>query len=305
MSGDFYFMKDKFYSDFPNCGLMPNKESTSQNTGNRPCFFAFQDKENKQIFWFVPISSKSDEKYKRIYDKNIEKYGRCDFLDFGIVLGTRATFLIQNIFPVTKDYIDSRYVVDGVVVKTDNVTTHRVIQKANDVLEKSKRGIKLAFTDIDKIYSSLLEQIAEKEKMGSSAKTENIERIPKKLSEQEQRDEHKAEMPTLTSSDNSILKRISDSAKGAMFDSYFSGRSTIDKNQANHFVLRTLAFFSNFDKGAMERIFKNSKLYDGDNNKLNKSIGEVIAGFFSGSGSGSGAGSGVGKGRGNGGDNYR
>ena len=141
--------------------------------------------------------------------------------------------------------------------------------------------------------------------MGSSAKTENIERIPKKLSEQEQRDEHKAEMPTLTSSDNSILKRISDSAKGAMFDSYFSGRSTIDKNQANHFVLRTLAFFSNFDKGAMERIFKNSKLYDGDNNKLNKSIGEVIAGFFSGSGSGSGAGSGVGKGRGNGGDNYR
>lgn len=122
---------------------------------------------------------------------------------------------------------------------------------------------------------------------------------------QEQQEEHKIEMPTLTSSDNSLVKRISDSAKGKQFNDYISGRSIIDKNQASNFVLRTLAFFSNFDRGAMERIFKNTKLYDGDDKKLNKTIGEVIAGFFSGSGSGGGAGSGAAKGRGNGGDNYR
>lgn len=158
MPGDFYFMKDKFYSDFSNCGLMPNKDNINPNTGNRPCFFSFQDKNEANIFWLVPISSKS-EKYQSIYDKNVAKYGRCDFIDFGNVLGTRAAFLIQNMFPTTKEYIDSRYVVNGVVVKTDNITTARIIHKAEDVLEKSKKGIKLTFTDIKQIYSMLLKQI--------------------------------------------------------------------------------------------------------------------------------------------------
>ncbi len=158
MPGDFYFMKDKFYSDFSNCGLMPNKDNINPNTGNRPCFFSFQDKNEANIFWLVPISSKS-EKYQSIYDKNVAKYGRCDFIDFGNVLGTRAAFLIQNMFPTTKEYIDSRYVVNGVVVKTDNITTARIIHKAEDVLEKSKKGIKLTFTDIKQIYSTLLKQI--------------------------------------------------------------------------------------------------------------------------------------------------
>ena len=151
MPGDFYFMKDKFYSDFSNCGLMPNKDNINPNTGNRPCFFSFQDKNEANIFWLVPISSKS-EKYQSIYDKNVAKYGRCDFIDFGNVLGTRAAFLIQNMFPTTKEYIDSRYVVNGVVVKTDNITTARIIHKAEDVLEKSKKGIKLNFKDIKQIY---------------------------------------------------------------------------------------------------------------------------------------------------------
>ena len=172
MPGDFYFMKDKFYSDFANCGLMPNKENTNQNTGNRPCFFAFKDKNEKNIYWLIPISSKF-EKYKNIYDKNVERYGRCDFIDFGTVLGTNAAFLIQNMFPTTKDYIDSRYVVNGVVVKTDNVTTDRIIHKAEDVLEKSKRGIKLTFTDIKKIYETLVRQNQDK-KNTTQKKTEKI-----------------------------------------------------------------------------------------------------------------------------------
>lgn len=170
MPGDFYFMKDKFYSDFSNCGLMPNKENVNQNTGNRPCFFSFQDKNNKNIYWLVPISSKS-EKYQSIYDKNVAKYGRCDFIDFGTVLGTRAAFLIQNMFPTTKDYIDSRYVVNGVIVKTDNVTTARIIHKSEEVLEKSKKGIKLTFTNINKIYSTLLKQMEGVKRQESSNST--------------------------------------------------------------------------------------------------------------------------------------
>lgn len=118
---------------------MPNKENVNQNSGDRPCFFSFQDKTEKEIFWFVPISSKA-EKYRNIYNKNMAKYGRCDFIHFGVVLGTNAAFLIQNMFPTTKEYIDGHYIINGVSVRTDNVTTASVIRKAESVLEKSKKA---------------------------------------------------------------------------------------------------------------------------------------------------------------------
>lgn len=42
---------------------MQNKE----NGNKRPCYFCFNDSENKEIIWFVPISSKID-KYKTIFE---------------------------------------------------------------------------------------------------------------------------------------------------------------------------------------------------------------------------------------------
>ncbi len=42
---------------------MQNKE----NGNKRPCYFCFNDSENEEIIWFVPISSKID-KYKTIFE---------------------------------------------------------------------------------------------------------------------------------------------------------------------------------------------------------------------------------------------
>lgn len=176
MPGDFYFMKDKFYSDFIDCGLMPNKEKINQNTGNRPCFFSFRDKNKKSIFWLVPISSKA-EKYQNIYDKNVAKYGRCDFIDFGNVLGTRAAFLIQNMFPTTKDYIDSRCVDNGAAVRTDDVTAARVIHKAKNVFKKNNNGVKLIFTNINKIYATLKNQLANNNQTNSSTSAQKTKKL--------------------------------------------------------------------------------------------------------------------------------
>ena len=61
--GKFYFIKDKFFDIFKDYKLMENKEG-----GNKiPCYFCFRDRKNKEIIWFVPISTKYD-KYKKIYD---------------------------------------------------------------------------------------------------------------------------------------------------------------------------------------------------------------------------------------------
>lgn len=62
-NGKFYFIKDEFFDIFKGYKLMVNKE----NGNKRPCYFCFNDLENKEIIWFVPISSKV-EKYKSIYE---------------------------------------------------------------------------------------------------------------------------------------------------------------------------------------------------------------------------------------------
>ena len=61
--GKFYFIKDEFFDVFKDYGLMLNKE----NGKKRPCYFCFRDKYNKEIIWFVPISTKYD-KYQKIYE---------------------------------------------------------------------------------------------------------------------------------------------------------------------------------------------------------------------------------------------
>lgn len=86
--GKFYFINDEFFNIFKDYGLMVNKE----NGNKRPCYFCFKDRQNKEIVWFVPISTKYD-KYKRIYDTKKLKSGKKPVYNFvfGNVLGKEAT----------------------------------------------------------------------------------------------------------------------------------------------------------------------------------------------------------------------
>ena len=103
-NGKFYFIKDTFFEIFKGYKLMENKE----NGNKRPCYFCFTDPENSKIIWFVPISSKVD-KYKTIYESKKKKQKKVYNFVFGKVLGKEKAFLIQNIFPTTELYIESKY----------------------------------------------------------------------------------------------------------------------------------------------------------------------------------------------------
>lgn len=131
--GKFYFIKDEFFDVFKDYGLMVNKE----NGNKRPCYFCFKDRKNKEIIWFVPISTKY-EKYKELYETKKNKSGKRPVYNFvfGNVLGKKAVFLIQNIFPTT--------VRDNVII-----TSLRVVELA-------ERGINIPFYDIVKMKNLLL-----------------------------------------------------------------------------------------------------------------------------------------------------
>ena len=157
-AGRFYFLKDQYFVDFPDPYLMQNHESIGGILHDRPCFFAFADSASG-LFWMIPFSSKTD-KYRKIYQSKVQRSGRCDTIAFGKVLGYEKAFLIQNMAPVSQEYIQNEYIDphSSKPVQVDGVFERELIQKAKKVLALQRRGARLIFPDVFKIERSLLGQ---------------------------------------------------------------------------------------------------------------------------------------------------
>ncbi len=159
--GNLYFIKDSFYERFKNCGLLENKEIINGKPHGRPCCYLFKfDKNDSYIYWMIPISSKVN-KYKLQYDHSIQKYGMCDNISFGYVLGEKRAFLPQNLFPVTKEYIDNIYIdknTNEPIMLSRNLLSE-LNRKARKKIRYNQQGKILGMTDIMKIYNELLNDI--------------------------------------------------------------------------------------------------------------------------------------------------
>lgn len=157
--GYFYFIKDDYFDIIQDQELMKNKESGVK----RPCFYCFKDSKIENLFWFIPISSKV-EKYRKIYNKKIErqikdkKKPNIDTIVFGTVNNEERVFLIQNMFPITKKFIQDTYIRNNKPVRISYELQNKIEEKANKVFELVRRGYKgLVFPDIMKIKRILLE----------------------------------------------------------------------------------------------------------------------------------------------------
>lgn len=158
--GKLYFVKDEFYDRFKGYGLLENKEIINGKPHGRPCCYLFKftnEKSNREIYWMIPISSKVN-KYKKEYRHSIEKYKMCDNISFGYVLGEEKAFLPQNLFPVTKKYIDSTYIDyhtgDPIEIPKDLMS--ELNRKARKKIRYNQQRKKLGMSDIVKIYDELV-----------------------------------------------------------------------------------------------------------------------------------------------------
>lgn len=101
------------------------------------------------------------DKYKLQYQKSIDKYGICDNISFGYVLGEKCAFLPQNLFPITEKYINNIYI--------DKNTSQPITISPNLMAELNKKTRKkirynqsgkiLGMTNIVKIYNELMDDI--------------------------------------------------------------------------------------------------------------------------------------------------
>lgn len=156
-TGFFYFVKDCFFSFVKDEELMKNKE----NGNKRPCYYCFESKCNAEIMWFIPVSTRID-KYIKVYKNKMMKQIKMkrkisvDTIVFGYVANTYNAFLIQNMFPVTKEFIEKQYVKNHVKIRISYELQIEIREKVVKVLKLYKHGMRnIVFPDINSILKKL------------------------------------------------------------------------------------------------------------------------------------------------------
>lgn len=153
-----YTIKDKYFEDYPDPYLKNNKGE------NRPCYFAFE-RDNEKILWMIPLSSKID-KFERLIQKKEEQGKPCDVVHICKIGSRKQAFVIQDMFPITKDYIQDEFTLNGVPYKlADERDIKTVEKKASRIHALHERGIKVLPTqpDVKKIESRLLQNLLDAE----------------------------------------------------------------------------------------------------------------------------------------------
>ena len=151
-TGYIYHIKDEFFNIVDDENLMTNHERGKK----RPTYFTIKD---KNILWFIPLSSKVD-KYKKVVNNKLRKYGRCDTILIREILGKESVILLQNAFPTLEKYIDHEHMLDnGKPAKVVESLKDEILDNFNYLLKLKTKGINLFFTDIDKIKKQMLDEI--------------------------------------------------------------------------------------------------------------------------------------------------
>ncbi len=150
-TGYLYHIKDEYFEVVNDETLMQNHERGKK----RPTYFTIKE---KNILWFIPISSKIN-KYQKIIDKKIEKYGFCNTIIIRKIADEDAAILLQNAFPTLEKYIDHVHTVDGIPLKIPTNLQNEIKSLFKNMIGLKKRGTNLFFTDIDKLKEKMLEEI--------------------------------------------------------------------------------------------------------------------------------------------------
>ncbi len=155
-TGYLYHIKDEFFDKINDKEIMINHE----NGHSRPSYLVVKD---KNILWFIPLSTKVS-KYKKIIDNKIKKYGGCRTILIRKIAGREQVILIQNAFPTIEKYIQSRHIVGGKYIKVSNTTQKEIMNSIQYMFSKKEKGVNLFFTDIDRIKEMMLDEL-EKDKV--------------------------------------------------------------------------------------------------------------------------------------------
>ncbi len=149
-TGYLYHIKDNFFEKYAEYNLMQNHEKGK----SRPTYFTIKD---KNILWFIPISSKVN-KYEKIINNKIQKYGFCNTILIREILEQKHAILLQNAFPTLEKYIDHVHMVKGLPAHVSVSLKEEILKNFKQLINMKRQGIDLFFIDIDSLKEKLLEE---------------------------------------------------------------------------------------------------------------------------------------------------
>ena len=138
----FYTIKNEFFELINDKYLMDNKD------GKRPFYYCLSEEFNKKtIYWMIPLSSKV-EKYKSIIEKRERNHLPTDgFYISTLPNGRESAFLIQDMFPITENFIEREYKINGRhVIFTRASEISEIDSKSRTVKKLLLKGIQLTPT---------------------------------------------------------------------------------------------------------------------------------------------------------------
>ena len=157
----FYIISNDFFTRFPDDYLRQNSD------GNRPNYLAL--KEESGLIWMIPCS-KRVAKYKGIMESRDRRNLKNDILHI-VNLHTEMVLLIQDMFPVTENYIERSYTVRSIDLKIlDNSQIRTIKKKAEKIKILIEKGVKFGQKqpDVKFIANELLKDLeAQKTKPAS------------------------------------------------------------------------------------------------------------------------------------------
>lgn len=139
----FYIIKEEFFYEYYDPFLKYNKNES------RPHYYCFRDND-LEIFWMIPLSSKVN-KYRKLITKIESKNKTCDILYIAKLDNDKeSVFLIQDMFPITIDYIDREYTINNKhLILTSEKTKKEIDKRAKKVVNLLKHGVKFTSTSPD------------------------------------------------------------------------------------------------------------------------------------------------------------
>lgn len=179
----FYHISDEYFDKY---NKHNDPEITQNKDSRRPYYYAIKVKNQKDLYFLIPLSSQI-EKYEKIIESREKRGLPNDTIHIAKVAGSKSAFLLNKMIPVPAKYITSEKKYYGVPVKlVSNPTIRAIEEKAKRIVLLTNTNAKIPYQpDIKKLLSEISKDLQQEKHIAKEtveSKEEKTIEPPKKES---------------------------------------------------------------------------------------------------------------------------
>ena len=151
--GFVYHIKDEYFKLASNFVVKHKKH----NGHSFPSYCCHVDSA-EDILWMIPMSTNS-KKYMDVYATELRRYGKCLSIALGTFDNKAVAFQMQDLFPITSDYISHEHVRNGRSVLVNTNLKEKIRCLFDEIMRLRNKRIRCTFTDLDALLLLLKKSV--------------------------------------------------------------------------------------------------------------------------------------------------